>query len=140
VCTAATLSTPGQALQQCGAFSHGATRLVRLRVDVAVDACLIDLERCPIDETWVMFGKKYGPLGNGQTTTSPPERSLFIDVTFMTRFSVGVSASIHRIREDMMDRGSVRSSGSRSAYWIAAGTKDPRIGTTARPYVPIQVL
>jgi hypothetical protein len=62
--SAATLSTRSQALQQRSAFSHGTSCLMRLRMNVGVDACLVGLERRPIDEPGMVFGKKYGPLGD----------------------------------------------------------------------------
>src|SRR5260370_26792153 len=79
---------------------------MRLRMNVGVYAGLVGLERRPIDEPGMVFGKKNGPLGHGQMTSSSSEHSLFIDITLMTRLSVGVSASIHRIGEHVME-GSV---------------------------------
>jgi len=78
-------------------------------MNVGVDACLVGLERRPIDEPGMVLGQKHGPLGHGQMTSSSSEHSLFIDITLMTRFSVGVSASIHRIGEHVME-GSVSGS------------------------------
>src|SRR5271165_5356353 len=99
----ATLPTSSEALQQCAAFSHGAARLVWLRMLVGINACLVDLERDPVNETGMMFGKKHGPLRHGQKTGSLAESSLVIDVAFTMRLPVRVSASIHRIGEYLMD-------------------------------------
>src|SRR5208283_4871091 len=99
----ATLPTSSEALQQCAAFSHGAARLVWLRMLVGINACLVDLERDPVNETWMMFGKKHGPLRHGQKTGSLAEPSLVIDVAFTMRLPVRVRASIHRIGEYLMD-------------------------------------
>ena len=99
----ATLSTRGEALQQCAAFSHGATRLVWLRMLVGINACLVGLEGSPINVTWMMFGKKDRPLRHGQKTGSLPEPALVIDVTLTMRLPIRVSASIYRIGEYLMD-------------------------------------
>ena len=74
-----------------------------LGMDVGVDACLVGLERRPINEGGMVLGQKHGPLGHGHMTSSSSEHSLFIDVTLMTRFSVGGSGSIHRIGEHVME-------------------------------------
>jgi len=94
---ATTLSTRRQALQQRRAFSHRTSGLVRLGMNVRVDADLIGLKRGPIDVAGMVLGKKYRPLGHGQMTSAPPEPSLFVDIAFMATPSVDVSASIHRI-------------------------------------------
>ena len=44
----ATLAAGGQTLQQCGAFSHCTACLVRLGMNVGVDAGLIGLVGCPV--------------------------------------------------------------------------------------------
>jgi hypothetical protein len=72
-------------------------------MNVGVDACLVGLERRPINEPGMVFGQKHGPLGHGHMTSSSSEHSSFIDITLMTRFSVGASASIHRIGEHVME-------------------------------------
>jgi hypothetical protein len=41
-----------------------------LGMNVGVDACLVGLERRPIDEPGMVFGKKYGPLGHRHMTSS----------------------------------------------------------------------
>jgi len=96
----ATLPTGSEALQQCAAFSHSAARLVWPRMLVGINACLVGLERGPVNETWMMFGKKHGPLRHGQKTGSLTEPSLVIDVAFTMRLPVRVRASIHRIGEN----------------------------------------
>ena len=70
---------------------------------VGINACLVGLERGPVNETWMMFGKKHGPLRHGQKTGSLAEPSLVIDVAFTMRLPVRVRASIHRIGEYLMD-------------------------------------
>ena len=99
----ATLPTRGEALQQCAAFSHGATRLVWLRMLVGINACLVGLERGPIDVAEMMFGKKHRPLRHGQKTRSFPKPALVIDVAFTMRLPIRVRASIHRVGEYLMD-------------------------------------
>jgi len=88
----ATLTTDSQTLQQCGAFSHCAACLVRLRMDVGVDARLVGLVSRPVDETMLVIGKKHRPLRLGKETRSPAQSSLFIDVTFMTALAVRICA------------------------------------------------
>ena len=44
-------------------------------MNVGVDAGLVGLERRPIDEPGMVFGKQYGPLGHGQMTGSSSEHS-----------------------------------------------------------------
>ena len=70
---------------------------------VGINACLIGLERGPIDVARMMFGEKHRPLCHGQKAGSLPELTLVIDVAFTMRFSVSVRASIHRIGEYLMD-------------------------------------
>ena len=59
----ATLAADGETLQQCGALSHRATCLVRLGMNIGVDAGLISLISCPVDEALVVIGKKHRPFG-----------------------------------------------------------------------------
>ena len=69
----ATLPTGSEALQQCAAFSHGAARLVWLRMLVGINACLVCLEawpsQCNLDDVqeearatppWAEDGFAYG--------------------------------------------------------------------------------
>ena len=100
---AATLAANGQTLQQCGAFSHCAACLVRLGMNVGVDASLVGLVGGPVNETWMVIRKKHRPLGRGQMTGSSAESALFINVTLMAALSVSICASIHRIGEYVMD-------------------------------------
>ena len=60
---AATLAASGQTLQQCGAFSHCTASLVRLGMNVGVDAGLVGLIGCPVDEAGMVIRKKHRPLG-----------------------------------------------------------------------------
>src|SRR5271157_315853 len=99
-----TLPTRSEALQQCAAFSHGAARLVWLRMLVGINACLVSVEAGPVNKTGMVFGKKHGPLRHGQKTGSFAEPSLAIDVAFTMRLPVRVRASIYRIGEYLMDR------------------------------------
>src|ERR1700740_1758817 len=99
----AALPTRSEALQQCAAFSHGAARLVWLRMLVGINACLVGLEGSPVNVTGMMFGKKHGPLRPGQKTGALPQPALVIDVAVTMRLPVRVRASIHRIGEDLMD-------------------------------------
>src|SRR5215467_10606446 len=98
-----TLPTSGEALQQCAAFSHGAARLVWLRMLVGINAGLVGLEGSPVNVTGMMLGKKHGPLRHRQKTSSLPQPALVIDVEVTMRLPIRVRASIHRIGEDLMD-------------------------------------
>lgn len=50
-----TMTADGEPLQQRRAFSHGAAGLMRLGVDVRIDAHLIGLERHPINKAGMMI-------------------------------------------------------------------------------------
>ena len=52
---------------------------------------------------------KNSPLRHGKMTRPFLDDTVFIDVTFMFGLAIGVSASIHRIRQNVMDRGISRS-------------------------------
>src|ERR1700751_1778086 len=104
-----------------------------LGMNVGVDACLVGLERRPIDEPGMVFGKKYGPLSHRQMTSSSSEHSLFIDITLMTRFSVGVSASIHRISEHMMDGRVSRSDPTDLTFHVGSQREGKTLGAEPKP-------
>src|SRR6516164_2977975 len=93
----AAVPTDGQALQQCRSFSQGVTCLVESRRDVRLQSHLISLKGCPIDETFMMSGKKYQPLFLGQMTNSFSDRALLIHVALVARLTVNIGPSIHRI-------------------------------------------
>ena len=59
----------------------------------------------PIDETRMMVPDENGPLIHGQVPRALFDDTLFIDVAFVPGLAVGVSASIHRIGEDVMECG-----------------------------------
>src|ERR1700681_4413168 len=103
--TAPAMTAGGNALQQCRAFSHGASRMVRPRPGVGIEPCLIGLEGRPIDETRMVIGDENRPFGDRQMTHPFLDGSVFIDVAFRPCLAVGISASIHRIGEDVMERG-----------------------------------
>ena len=71
----------------------------------------------------MVLGQKHGPLGHRHMTSSSSEHSLFIDVTLMTRFSIGVSASMHRIGEHVME-GRVVGATQRISLFIGARRKE----------------
>ena len=74
-----------------------------LRPGVGVQPHLVGLEGNPIDEAGMMVGKENRPLLEGKMTYPFLDRTMFIDVAFVLGFAVGVSASIHRIGEDMVN-------------------------------------
>ena len=69
--SAAAMAAGGDALQQCRAFSHRASRLMGLRTRVGVEPRLIGLEGRPIDEAGMMVRDENGPL-------SPSEDDEFV--------------------------------------------------------------
>ena len=101
----AAMATSGEALQQGRPLSHRAPRLMGLRPGVGVEPRLIGLEGCPIDEAGMMVWDEDGPLLHGQMPNPFPDGAVFIDVAFVPGLTVGVSASIHRIGEDVVECG-----------------------------------
>ena len=53
----------------------------------------------------MVLGDENRPLGDRQMTHPFLDDSVFIDVAFRSCLTVGISASIHRISEDVMERG-----------------------------------
>src|SRR5262249_11429144 len=102
---APTVSAPGDALQQSASFSHSTTGLVRFGMNVAADARLIGLKRCPFQESRMVVPYQDLPLVHGQITNAFANDALLIDVSLRPTLSVDVSAGIHRIGEHLMDRG-----------------------------------
>jgi len=102
-------------------------------MNVGVDAGLVGLERRPIDEPGMVFGKKNGPLGHGQMTSSSSEHSLFIDITLMTRLSVGVSASIHRIGEHVMEGSVSRSNPTDLTFHVGSQREGKTLRAEPKP-------
>ena len=102
---AATVSASDEALQQCRPLSHRASRLMRLRPRVGVEPCLIGLKRSPIDEAGVMVRNEDGPLLHRKVPNPFSDGAVFIDVAFILGLAVGVSASIHRVGEDVVKCG-----------------------------------
>jgi hypothetical protein len=76
---------------------------VWLRPGVGVEPRLVRLKGSPIDEAGMMVWDENGPLIDGQMTHPLPDDTLFIYVAFAPGLAVGVSASIHRIGEDLME-------------------------------------
>ena len=59
---------------------------------VGVDAGLVSLVGCPVDEAGMVIGKKHCPLALGQMTGSSAEPALFIHITLMAALSVSTYA------------------------------------------------
>jgi hypothetical protein len=72
---------------------------------IGIETLLIDFECCPIDESGMMFANEYAPFLHRKMTRALLDCALFIDVAFAAALAVGVSASIHRIGQNVMDRG-----------------------------------
>jgi hypothetical protein len=102
-------------------------------MNIAIDASLVGLERRPIDVPGMVLGEKDGPFCHGQKPRSFPEHALFIHVTFMTRFSVGVSASIHRIGEHAMDAGISRGGPTDLSFHVGTCGKGKALSTEPKP-------
>ena len=64
--TTAAVATAGQTLQECAAFSHGATRvtgiIVRPRPRIGGEACLVGFIGRPIDVAFMMLLDEHLPL------------------------------------------------------------------------------
>src|SRR6202023_1102265 len=102
--TAATVPASDEALQQRRAFSHRASRLMRLRTCVGIEPRLVGLKRSPIDEAGMMVRDEDCPLIHGKMPNAFPDGAVFIDIAFVASLAVRVSASIHRIGENVVER------------------------------------
>src|SRR3982751_6536338 len=102
--TPAAVTACGKALQQCRPLSHRASCLMRHGPDVGIEPRLIRLKGCPIDEAGMMILNENGPLIHGQMPNAFPDSAVFINVAFVLGLAVGVSASIHRISQDLVQR------------------------------------
>src|SRR6201987_177022 len=101
--TAATVPAGGEALQQCRSLSHRAPSLMRLRPGVGIQPCLVGLKGNPIDEARMMILDEHRPLIHGQMPNAFSDSAVFINVAFVPGLAVGVSASIHRIGQDLVE-------------------------------------
>src|SRR5664279_5108166 len=99
------MATRGDALQQGRALSHRASRLVWLRSGIGAKPSLIGLKAGPVDKAGMMLGNENGPLADGQMSHSHFDAAVFIDVAFAPGLAIGVSASINRIGQDVVQRG-----------------------------------
>ena len=99
------MAASDDALQQCRALSHRSSRLMWLRPRVGIEPRLIGLKGGPIDEAGMMVVDENGPLIHGQMPNPFSDGAVFIDVAFVPGLAVGVSASIHRIGEDVVECG-----------------------------------
>src|SRR6266853_3142510 len=97
------MATGGKTLQQSRSLSHRTSRLVTPRPRVGIKPCLVGLKGCPIDEAGMMVRNENRPLSDGQMTHPLLDDALFINVAFAPALAVGVSASIHRIGEDVVE-------------------------------------
>ena len=102
-------------------------------MNVGIEAGLVGLVGCPVDEAWMMIRKKHRPLIQGQMTGSFSDRAVFIDVTFMASLAVSVCASIHRIGEHVVDGGVSRSNPADLALHAGAQREGKSFGTEPEP-------
>jgi len=101
--TPTTMAAGGDTLQQGRALSHRPSRLMRLRSGVGIQPRPVGLVSRPIDETGMMLGNEDGPLSDGQMAYPFPDAAVCIDVAFILGLAVGISASIHRIGQNVVD-------------------------------------
>jgi len=94
-----------EALQPCRAFSHRASRLMRLRSCIGIQTRLVGLKGGPIDEAGRRVRDENGPLIQGKMPNAFLDGAVVIDVAFVAGLALGVSASIHRMGEDVVERG-----------------------------------
>src|SRR5437868_3123233 len=80
-----------------------------LRSRVGVEPCLIGLKGDPIDEAGMRVLDENGPLLQGKMSNPFSDRAVLIDVALVAGLAVRISASIHRIGEDVMECGVSRS-------------------------------
>ena len=119
---AAAMPTTGQALQQRRTLSHSASALMGPGTGVGTEPCLVGQERRPIDKAGMVFRDKDSPLVDGQAAGPFPDSAVCIDVALASRFTVGVSASIHRIGQDVVDCGvGGRGPADRAVGTVSAG-------------------
>lgn len=76
-----------------------------LRSGIGVEPCLIGLKGAPINEAGMMVQDENGPLIHRKMPNPFSDRAVLIDVAFVFGLAVGVSASIHRIGEDVVECG-----------------------------------
>jgi hypothetical protein len=95
----------GEALQQGGAFSHGAAWPVGMRMEVAIDARLIGFVRLPVDEAFVVVGEEDRPFGARQPADSLLDGAVGRDVPLAARSTIDVGTSVYRIGEHVVNRG-----------------------------------
>src|SRR5260370_36419223 len=125
--TAGTMPPRDEALQQCRSLARRAARLVRLWPGVGVKPCLIGLKGSPIDEAGMVIRNEDGPLIHGEMANAFSDGALFIDVAFVPGLAVGVSASIYRIGENVVERsGSGRYQADRTRHTSKRGFERQR--------------
>src|ERR1700719_63433 len=73
------------------------------RLGVGIEPCLMGLVSGPINEARMVLWDENGPLSHRKMPHPFPDRAVFIDIAFALGLAVGVSASIHRIRKNMVD-------------------------------------
>src|SRR5208337_2761429 len=86
---------------------------------------------CPVNETGMMLGNEDGPLREGEMAYPFLDGAVFIDVAFILGLAVGISASIHRIGEDVVD-GRVSRSDPADRAGLAGGRVLERQGQAFR--------
>jgi hypothetical protein len=127
--TTATVPATDQALQERRSLSPCASRWVWLRPGVGIESRRIGFEGDPVDATGMMVPEENGPWLPGQMPRRLSDHTLFIEVAFLPGLSVGISASIHRMGEDLREcriRGATQRIGpGRPAGRVGSGKDKP---------------
>src|SRR4029077_16822449 len=87
----------GDALQQCRAFSHGASGPVWAGTDVFPDAPLVSLKGLPVNEARMVIVKEDGPFGTSPLANAFAQASILIDIAFVACFSISIDTRINGI-------------------------------------------
>src|ERR1700693_2315141 len=109
------------------------------RFGVRIKPRLIGFESCPVDEARMMVPEQNSPLFHGQMSHPFPDGAVCINVTFVASLTVGVSASIHRIGQDLVDSmvgGSHPADGTGHAGGQNLQRKRQTFGTEPEPNPP----
>ena len=130
------MATSDDALQPRRSLSHGASRLVRLGPRVGIEPRRIGFKGGPIDEAGRMVLDENNPLFHEQMPRPLFNNTLFIDVTFEASFPVGVSASIHRMGQDLVEcvvGGRHPADRTGHARWLGLQRERQTFGTEPEP-------
>src|SRR5215467_15480828 len=105
--TTAAVATAGQTLQECAAFSHGATRvtgiIVRPRPRIGGDACLVGFIGWPIDVAFMMLLDEHLPLVARQISDALLTGTRGVECRLGSRLAIDIGACIDGVGEHAVD-------------------------------------